>query len=162
MHRIALLLLLVCASALGAEPGAPAADFALPDEKGRVVTLADQRGKILYLDFWASWCVPCRQSFPWLNDMQARYASRGLQIVGVGLDEKRQDADRFLASYPARFTIAFDATGATPRAYGVKGMPSSYLIGRDGRVIFRHIGFRPSDKAELERRIARALERGAR
>jgi peroxiredoxin len=92
-----------------------------------------------------------------MNDMQAKYGARGLQVVGVNLDAKTDDARRFLAEMPARFTIAFDPAGATPRAYGVKGMPSSVLIGPDGKVLYEHAGFKEADRTELEQVIKKAL-----
>ena len=143
------------ASAL--DKGIPAPQFELPGKDGAAVQLAKLQGRLVYVDFWASWCGPCRQSFPWMNDMQARYGARGLQVVGVNLDAKSDDARRFLAETPARFTIAFDPAGATPRAYGIKGMPSSVLIGPDGKVLYEHAGFKEADRAALEQVIQKAL-----
>lgn len=142
------------ASALDRGAAAPA--FDLPGKDG-AVQLAKYQGKIVYVDFWASWCGPCRQSFPWMNEMQARYGAKGLQVVGVNLDAKTDDARRFLAETPARFAIAFDPAGATPRAYGIKGMPSSVLIGPDGKVLYEHAGFKEADRAALEQVIQKAL-----
>ncbi|NYE63066.1 thiol-disulfide isomerase/thioredoxin [Duganella sp. 1224] len=148
--------LLAASSAQALEKGAPAPQFDLPGLDG-AVKLAKLQGKVVYVDFWASWCGPCRQSFPWMNEMQARYGAKGLQIVGVNVDAKTDDARQFLAATPARFAIAFDPQGATPRSYGIKGMPSSVLIGPDGKVLMEHSGFREADRAELESRIQSAL-----
>lgn len=142
------------ASAL--DKGAAAPAFDLPGKDG-AVQLTKYQGKLVYVDFWASWCGPCRQSFPWMNEMQAKYGARGLQVVGVNLDAKTDDARRFLAETPARFAIAFDPAGATPRSYGIKGMPSSVLIGPDGKVLYEHAGFKEADRAELEQVIKKAL-----
>ena len=138
------------------DPGQPAPEFELPGLHGPV-DLADFKGKLIYVDFWASWCGPCRQSFPWMNEMQAKYGARGLQVVGVNLDRKRDDADRFLAEIPATFTIAFDTHGDSAKRFGVKGMPTSALIAPDGKVIFMHAGFRIEERQALEDRIAAAL-----
>ena len=143
------------ASAL--DKGIPAPQFELPGKDGGAVQLAKLQGRLVYVDFWASWCGPCRQSFPWMNEMQARYGARGLQVVGVNLDAKSDDARRFLSETPARFTIAFDPAGATPRAYGIKGMPSSVLIGPDGKVLYEHAGFKETDRTALEQVIQKAL-----
>jgi peroxiredoxin len=138
--------------------GQPAPAFDLPGSRGKV-RLADLRGKVVYVDFWASWCAPCRQSFPWMNEMQARYGRAGLHIVAISVDVNRQDADRFLAQLPAQFPVAFDPRGETPRAYAIKAMPSSFLIGPDGRVLHVHSGFRDDDRAALEQKIKAALQR---
>jgi cytochrome c biogenesis protein CcmG/thiol:disulfide interchange protein DsbE len=151
-----LALALGAASAPALDRGAPAPQFELAGKDG-AVQLAQFRGKLVYVDFWASWCGPCRQSFPWMNEMQARYGARGLQVVGVNLDAKAADAHLFLAENPAQFAIAFDPAGATPRAYGIKGMPSSVLVGPDGKVLFEHAGFKAADRAALENRIQQAL-----
>ncbi|MDM5181628.1 TlpA disulfide reductase family protein [Massilia sp. DJPM01] len=151
---LVLALLAVPASALDAGKPAPAFDLAGPDG---AVKLEKYAGKVVYLDFWASWCGPCRQSFPWMNEMQAKYGAQGLQIVGVNVDAKVDDARGFLATTPARFAIGFDPAGATPRSYGVKGMPSSVLIGADGKVLFEHSGFKAADRDQLETRIKAAL-----
>ncbi|SFV00693.1 TlpA family protein disulfide reductase [Pseudoduganella namucuonensis] len=137
-------------------PGQPAPAFELAGTDG-AVRLDKFKGKLVYLDFWASWCGPCRHSFPWMNEMQAKYGAQGLQVIGVNLDAKSDDARGFLATNPARFVIAFDPAGASPRTYGIKGMPSSVLIGPDGKVLFEHSGFRPADRAELEVKIKNAL-----
>jgi thiol-disulfide isomerase/thioredoxin len=147
---------LVASSAQALEKGAPAPQFDLPGVDG-AIKLAKLQGKVVYVDFWASWCGPCRQSFPWMNEMQAKYGAKGLQIVGVNVDAKSDDARQFLTATPARFAIAFDPQGATPRNYGIKGMPSSVLIGPDGKVLLEHSGFREADRAELESKIQSAL-----
>ena len=134
--------------------GQPAPAFTLPSAKGDPVALDKLRGKVVYVDFWASWCGPCRRSFPWMNDMQQKYGSKGFVVVGINVDKKRADADKFLAQNAANFTIAFDEAGTTPAAYAVKGMPSSYLIDAKGHVTYVERGFQDEHKAALEQRIA--------
>src|SRR5574343_559851 len=138
------------------EPGSVAPDFNLAGPQGPI-RLSDYRGKTVYLDFWASWCGPCKQSFPWMNAMQARYAAQGLQVVAVNLDAKAEDARSFLASVPAQFTIAYDPAGSSASQYRIKGMPSSVLIGPDGKVLSVHAGFNQCARAERERQITTAL-----
>lgn len=142
------------ARALAAGDAAPA--LSLPGASG-VVDLGAYRGKWVYLDFWASWCKPCQQSFPWMNEMQSKYGAKGLAVVAVNVDAKTDDAKRFLAANPARFTVAFDAKGAAPRKFGIKGMPTSFLISPDGKVALQHTGFRAEDRAELQARIEKVL-----
>ena len=117
----------------------------------------DLKGKVVLVDFWASWCGPCKQSFPFMNELQARFGADGFEVVAVNLDAKRDDADRFLAEVPARFTLAFDASGDSARRFEVKSMPSSLLIGRDGRVVAAHKGFKAGDRQELEERVAQLV-----
>jgi cytochrome c biogenesis protein CcmG/thiol:disulfide interchange protein DsbE len=149
--------LMTNAEAATLEPGATAPAFDLPGGTGQV-RLADLRGQVVYVDFWASWCAPCKQSFPWMNALQAKYGARGLRIVAINVDSKTEDARRFLKSVPANFSIAFDPAGSTPRAYGIKGMPSSYLIDAKGKILFSHIGFQLPEQDALEQKIAAALQ----
>lgn len=117
-----------------------------------------QRGKVLILDFWASWCVPCRRSFPWLNSMHDKYGDDDLVIIGVNVDSERAEADRFLAEYPARFRVHFDGHGELAAKFGVEAMPSSYVIGRDGQIRTRHLGFKVQRQDEYEAAIVAALQ----
>lgn len=142
--------------ARGVEPGQVAPAFELPGQEG-AVRLGDYAGNTVYLDFWASWCAPCKESFPWMNEMQARYGGKGLRIVGVNVDQKIAAAQAFLQRTPAQFKLVFDAAGKVPRSYDIKAMPTSVLIGPDGRVLAVHRGFRSDERAELERQIKLAL-----
>jgi cytochrome c biogenesis protein CcmG/thiol:disulfide interchange protein DsbE len=149
---------LACGSAARAAPvGAPAPGFALPAADGRVVSLAALRGQVVYVDFWASWCGPCRRSFPWMNALQQRFGARGLAIVAVNVDRRRSDAERFLRDLPAAFTVVFDPAGTTPAAYDVLGMPTSYLLDADGRIVEVEQGFHDERRAALEARIEALL-----
>jgi len=139
------------------EVGHPAPPLTLPDATGTPQDLAALQGKVVYVDFWASWCGPCRHSFPWMNAMQEKYGPQGLAILGINLDEEPADAAGFLAKMPAKFEVLYDRSGASPTAYGVKGMPTSVLIGRDGTVLFQHIGFTKEGSAALEDAIATAV-----
>ncbi len=133
-----------------------APEFDLPGHLA-AVKLSDYKGKTVYLDFWASWCGPCKQSFPWMNDMQTRYGAKGLRVVGINVDQKTDDAREFLKDTPAGFDVAFDTSGKTPKSYAIKGMPTSVLIGPDGRVISVHSGFKDAQRTELEKQIKQAL-----
>lgn len=140
------------------DAGAKAPDFDLPAPQGKL-RLSDFKGQYVYLDFWASWCGPCRSSFPFMNALQDKYGAKGLKVVGVSVDAKTDDARKFLTEVPANFSLAFDNTGATPKSYGVRGMPTSMLIGPDGNVLFVHTSFKDADKGELEARVRDAMER---
>lgn len=119
--------------------------------------LAALRGKVVYVDFWASWCVPCRDSFPWLDGLQREFGPDGLVVVGVNVDHERADAERFLARYAPSFRIGYDPEGALAQRFQVRGMPSSYLIDREGHVRATHAGFRDKDRDARRDEIRRLL-----
>lgn len=114
---------------------------------------------VIYLDFWASWCVPCRKSFPWLNAMQEKYADQGLRIVGINLDPKHSDAEKFLQFYPARFDLVFDPSGKLAQKWNLQGMPSAVIITPQGQVLERHIGFHANRAGDYEHMLQRLLEK---
>ena len=132
---------------------------AMAAESADALDLARFRGKVVLVDFWASWCEPCRQSFPWLNAMQARYADRGLVVIGVNVDRERAAADRFLHDVPAQFRIVYDPAGTLAAQYDLPGMPVSYVIGPNGDVVARHIGFRSGLRAQREAEVQKLLEK---
>ena len=116
------------------------------------------KGQVVYLDFWASWCTPCKASFPFMNDLHEQLASKGLVVLAVNLDEQRAAADRFLAQTPAKFRIAYDPKGVTPEHYTVKAMPTAVLIDRKGQVRHVHAGFREADKNGLRVQVEALLK----
>jgi thiol-disulfide isomerase/thioredoxin len=129
----------------------------IPTAHAEQLDLREFAGKVIYLDFWASWCVPCRQSFPWLNDIQVAYANRGLVVVAVNLDKEPQLAAKFLEGNPAAFRIVYDPKGAIATSYDVKAMPSSVIIGRDGQVRTVHRGFHEDEEYNYVSDIKAAL-----
>jgi thiol-disulfide isomerase/thioredoxin len=133
----------------------PAPSFKLPARTG-TVSLESLRGKVVLVDFWASWCEPCRTSFPWLRRMHDRYASKGLVIVAINLDKDRDAANAFLQSQPAPFLVAFDPAAKTAEAFKVPGMPSSYLVSPKGDILYFHAGFDPKKTDAFEAKIQEA------
>lgn len=159
-RRLSALVLTLCLAltgpALALDAGQAAPDIELPGA-GVATKLSDLKGKVVYVDFWASWCGPCKQSFPWMNEMQKKYAAKGLQIVAVNVDAKREEADAFLKNLPPQFAVAFDARAEAAKRFDVKVMPTAALIGRDGKVLSVHQGFREPDRAALEAKLAEAV-----
>ncbi len=148
-------------AARGSAPAPPgdagtAPAFSLPTDSG-TVSLDSLRGKVVLVDFWASWCGPCQQSFPWLSEIQERYGDAGLEVVAVSLDKEHAAAERFLHEHPASFTVAFDPAADIAKAYHVRGMPTSVLIGADGTILYSHVGFDARKTGALESAIAEAV-----
>ena len=123
--------------------------------------LSQHRGRVVVVDFWASWCKPCRQSIPWLNALRARYGADGLTIIGVNVDAVRDDADRFVRDVPIDFEIVFDPRGDIASRFGVRGMPSTYVFDRSGQLVATHLGFRDAKRDENEAAIRKLLARDA-
>lgn len=124
---------------------------------GQSYKLEQFKGKVLYVDFWASWCGPCAKSFPFLNQLDAEFKDKGLQILGVNLDEEKPAAHEFLNKYPAAFTVVADAGEQCARSFDVKGMPSSYLVDKNGMIHHVHLGFRPAEAEELRGLVEQLL-----
>jgi cytochrome c biogenesis protein CcmG, thiol:disulfide interchange protein DsbE len=122
-----------------------------------VSSMQQLNGKVILVDFWASWCVPCRKSFPWLNAMQQQHAADGLLVLAVNEDNERSDARRFLQQVPAQFAVLYDEAGALAQQYQLMGMPSSFLIDKKGQIRYRHVGFKQADIAGYETQIRQLL-----
>ena len=134
-----------------------APDVVLQGPAGTPVRLSDYKGKVLLVDFWASWCVPCKTSFPALDAIYHEYQPKGLEVLAVNLDEQRRNADAFLAQHPHRMTVLFDPKGVAPEAFGVKGMPTSFLIDKAGAIRFTHTGYSGNVDVSYRREIAQLL-----
>ena len=158
LAALAVAALLAPAPGLAATTGEPAPAFTLPDAGGAAVALDKLKGRVVYVDFWASWCGPCKRSFPWMGEMQKKYGDGGFTVVAINVDKKREDASKFLAATPGAFTIVYDPAGAVASSYDVKGMPTSYLVDRAGRIVAVDSGFRDDAKAAWEARIKSALD----
>ncbi|WP_111641093.1 TlpA family protein disulfide reductase [Marinimicrobium alkaliphilum] len=145
-RRISAIALLGAASLTHAvEPGASAPAFSLPgianvpDDKA--INLADYRGQVVYVDFWASWCGPCRRSFPKMQELREKFGEWGFEVIAINLDENERDAQQFLNSHPVDFPIAWDPKGDVALEYQLKGMPSAYIVDQQGQVRQVVVGF---------------------
>lgn len=132
--------------------------FILPGDN-KSINLEKLKGKVVYLDFWASWCDPCRKSFVWMNDMHSRYDKNKFTIIAVNLDSSKKDAIKFLEKVPANFDIAYDPEGSVATKYNLKAMPTSYLIDKKGKLVFAHKGYREGDAAKIEDKIRQLLNK---
>lgn len=162
-HRRRTLQALLC----GAAGGVWAADaattlvpeIALRASDGHAVLGAARNAnwRVTYIDFWASWCPPCKLSFSWMNQMHELLGNKGLRIVAIGLDRKEADAQRFLSQAPAKFPLALNPTGDTAALLNVQAMPTSFVVSAERRLLYTHRGFRLEDGPELEARLRAAL-----
>ena len=137
---------------------ATAAVPAIASSDGSAVNLERYAGKVVLLDFWASWCAPCAQSFPWMAEMLEKHGPEGLIVVAVGLDEDPEAATRFLRDHPLPFEHVSDPSGKIALAFGVQAMPTSILFDRQGRPAFVHTGFHPEARGEYEQQMVDLLE----
>ncbi|MGJ8692109.1 MAG: TlpA family protein disulfide reductase [Thalassotalea sp.] len=119
--------------------------------------IAKHKGEVIYLDFWASWCVPCRKSFPWMNEMQTKYQAQGLKIITINLDSNKNNADEFLEKFPNNFEVIYDPSGLLAKKFKVKGMPNSFIIDRSGTLISAHIGFTDNKKVQYQQELEALL-----
>ncbi len=122
------------------------------------INFEELEGQVVYLDFWASWCGPCRESFPWMQSMHEKYADQGLVIIAVNLDQEAYLAKKFLAKYQPDFRIEYDGKGEMAEVFKVESMPTSFLIGRDGKARKKHKGFHSDDMNGYEEEIRSLLE----
>jgi thiol-disulfide isomerase/thioredoxin len=159
----ALALLALPAIAAAVEPGKPMPDVAAQQlaEPAKPLPFASLRGSVVYVDFWASWCVPCRLSMPALDTLYRKYRGRGLRVVGVNKDVARADAERFLKRVAVTFPLVADANDAVARAFDVQAMPSGYLVDRRGVVRYVHRGFTEKTEAALAAEIELLLKDGS-
>lgn len=156
---ITLVLALLAAPALAAESGQPAPTFAASAlVGGGPLRLEDYRGKVVYLDFWASWCAPCRQSLPWMETMRVEFAGAGFEVLAVNVDASPAAGVRFLQRFPVSYPVVGDSAGTIAALYDVQYMPSSYLIDRRGVVRQVHRGFDPQAGKQLRAEIAALLK----
>ena len=121
--------------------GTSAPDFSLMDVNGKVVTLKQFTGKVVFLDFWAPWCDPCREELPELDALYKKYNSDGLEVIGVDIDDSEKLKAEFLQKFPVAFTILIDKKGIIRREYSFRTLPTAFIIGRDGVIQYVHMGF---------------------
>jgi peroxiredoxin len=153
----ALMSALVMTSLVGASASI-APNFALPSRSGDTVSLQDLKGQVVMLNFWASWCGPCRQEMPLLDQMHKRYSALGFTLLGVNVEANTKDAERWLADMPVSFPVLFDKESKVSKLYDVSAMPSTVFIDRKGNVRYLHRGYKPGDESEYLNQIRALLK----
>ena len=144
--------------AIAGDNNEPAPDFTLPDDSGLAVSLSELHGQVVMINFWASWCGPCRQEMPLLEQIHQRYESLGFTLLGVNVEEDSSDAKAFLEDRPVSFPILYDPDNGVSKLYDVIAMPSTVLIDRQGNVRYLHHGFKPGYENDYQDQV-RALVR---
>jgi peroxiredoxin len=135
--------------------GSAAPAFSLRDLAGRPLDLADYRGKVVVLDFWATWCVPCRQEVPHFVALQKKYGSEGLAVIGISLDDEEKPVRTFYKEFGMTYPVAMGNAAMAEQYGGILGLPVTFVIDRQGRIRFRHDG--QTDAAVIEREVASLL-----
>jgi thiol-disulfide isomerase/thioredoxin len=147
-----------CLNANATDVGQPAPEFTLPTlQQDQPTALKQFAGKVIYLDFWASWCAPCRTSFPLLSKMHEKLKAQGFEVVAINLDEDKAAAEKFLKEFPVTFTVLRDAKGEWADKFVVESMPTSFIIDKKGVVQNIHHGFASDDIKELEEKVTKLL-----
>ncbi len=137
---------------------APSLTHMVQNELGEQVSLNEFEGKVVYVDFWSSWCGPCRKSFPWMNQMHAKYQQQGLAVVAINLDVELSLAQQFLQDFPAEFTVRYDPDSEVARLFALKGMPSSFIFNRQGELVQQHTGFNLDKLEQYEQELVELLQ----
>lgn len=149
---------LVVSSLVSASTGAVAPTFTLPSRAGDNVSLEQLKGKVVMLNFWASWCGPCRTEMPLLEQMHKRYSSLGFTMVGVNVEANTADAERWLKDTPVSFPVLFDRESKVSKLYDVNAMPSTVFIDRKGNIRYLHRGYKAGDEGEYLNQIRALLK----
>ena len=142
-----------------AEIGGKAPSFSLKDINGNTVTLESLKGKVVFLDFWATWGGPCKEEFPELDALYKKYGKDGFEVVGISVDKTESNVAEFLKKRPVSFTILTNTKGDVAETYGLPGMPTGFIIGKDGVIRYRHAGFSKAFLPVYEKEIVELLKR---
>lgn len=149
----ALLLLGIGAASAAPVVGEPAPPFSLQNRSGAEVSLEDLRGEVVLINFWATWCPPCRQEMPLLDQIHSRYQPLGFTLLGVNVEQDSRLADRFLADVPVNFPILLDPEERVSKLYSVPAMPTTVIVDRKGTVRYIHYGYRPGDEEQVQNAV---------
>lgn len=135
-----------------------APNFTLKSNTGKNIKLSELRGQVILLNFWASWCGPCRQEMPLLENLQKRYSALGFTVLGVNVEEDSRQAKTLLKDIPVSFPILFDTSNKVSKQYKVSAMPSTVMIDRNGNMRYLHKGYKPGDEAQYKKWVKKLIK----
>lgn len=150
---MAVAMMLVTGQVLAANTSGPAPDFTLKSRSGENIKLSELRGQVVMINFWASWCGPCRQEMPILDQLYQRYEPMGFTLLGVNVEEDSAAAEKVLREIPVSFPVLYDSKNQVSENYQVRAMPSTFLIDRDGKVRYLHKGYKPGYEDEYQQQV---------
>ncbi len=150
---LAAMVLLLSAAAQAVTDSGPAANFTLKSSSGENIRLSEYRGQVVLINFWASWCGPCRQEMPELDTLHQRYQELGFTVFGVNVEQDRAEADKVLRDIPVTFPILFDDQNHVSDLYGVDAMPVTVLVDRSGTIRYMHRGYKPGYEDIYEQQL---------
>jgi cytochrome c biogenesis protein CcmG, thiol:disulfide interchange protein DsbE len=133
----------------------PAPDFSLTDLAGNKLRLSDYHGRVVLLDFWATWCDPCKREIPHFVDMQSRYGPQGLQVIGISMDDDEKLAREFQGQFKMNYPVAMGSAQLASQYGGILGLPITFVIDRSGGIVSRHVG--ATDPSVFDEEIRRLL-----
>ena len=150
--------LLLFGTANSANIQGKAPNFTLKSNTGKNIKLSELRGQVVLLNFWASWCGPCRQEMPLLEKLQQRYSALGFTVLGVNVEEDSSKAKSLLKDIPVSFPILFDTQNTVSKQYNVSAMPSTVMIDRNGNMRYLHKGYKPGDEAQYKKWVKQLVK----
>lgn len=151
--QMAVVLMLIATQVHAISESAPAPDFTLKSNSGKNIKLSELRGQVVMINFWASWCGPCRQEMPILNQLYQRYEPMGFTLLGVNVEEDSGAANKVLREIPVDFPVLYDNKNQVSETYQVRAMPSTILIDRDGKVRYLHKGYKPGYEEDYQKQV---------
>ena len=148
---------LLCSLFLSPQISSKSKQKTIEDIKALIPDSLSLDNKVVYVDFWASWCVPCRNSFPWMKEMLAKYNDSGLVIITINVDKNKADADKFIAEQSSQSIHIFDPNGDLAKAFELEVMPTSFVFNKSGDLEFKHEGFREKESSDMETKLRKLL-----
>ena len=157
LQRCAMAAIVISTAAFAADTGGPAPSFTLAALTGQQAALSQYKGQVVMVNFWATWCGPCQQEMPLLDQMSKKYKPAGFTLIGVNVDKEAPPVKDLLARKPVSFPVLLDPANQVSKAYHVDEMPSTVIVDRKGQIRYIHRGYKPGDENEYQDRIRQLI-----